>query len=101
MSSAVTHREFRIGSCNSRKAALREVVRLGLVAVCLVPVSFASAQQLTFRGDSVGADTAAGMSALASQTMAIYHDTNRDRYLDNLFRLQMVSGKYGDASRAL
>ena len=66
-----------------------------------MPASFASAQQLTFRGDSIGADTAAIMSALASQTIAVYRDTNRDRYLDNLFRLRMLTGRYADAGRVL
>lgn len=64
-------------------------------------VSTAHAQLLPFRVDSIGADTAAAMSKLAEQAMAIYHDTNRDRYLDNRFRLEMLTGRYGDASRTL
>src|SRR5207237_6266126 len=50
---------------------------------------------------SIGADTAAAISALATQTIPIYRDSNRDRFLDNLFRLQMVAGRYADAGRTL
>jgi len=41
------------------------------------------------------------MSELAGQAIAIYRDDNRDRYLDNLFRLQMVAGRYADATNTL
>jgi hypothetical protein len=41
------------------------------------------------------------MSALAGQAIAVYKDDNRDRYLDNLFRLQLVAGRYADATKTL
>jgi putative CocE/NonD family hydrolase len=77
------------------------MARLALVVLWLMPISLASAQQLSFRADAIGGDTAAAMSALAGQAIVSYRETNRDRYLDNLFRLQMVSGRYADASRVL
>ena len=77
------------------KCAVRALVAVALSA------SAASGQQLPFRGDSLGVDTAAAMSALAAQSLAAYHDPNRDRYLDNLFRLQMLTGRYADAGRSL
>jgi len=75
-------------------------VRLSWLLLFLCPVG-ASGQELPFKAESIGSDTAAAMSALAAQAMAVYRDTNRDRYLDNLFRLQMLSGRYSDASRTL
>ena len=77
------------------------VVWVGLVATLLGRTGIATGQQLTFRSDSIGADTAAAMSKLAGEAMAVYQDTNRDRYLDNLFRLQMVTGRYADASKTI
>jgi len=77
----------------------KRLAQLG-IAICVL-AGPASSQQIPFRADSLGADTAAAMSALATRAIAIYHDTNRDRYLDNLFRLQMVTGRYADASRTL
>jgi hypothetical protein len=79
----------------------RPVVRFGLTVSLFAAIPLASAQELVFRGDSIGADTASAMSALASQAIAIYRDTNRDRYLDNLFRLQMLTGRYADARKVL
>ena len=67
----------------------------------LVASTVVSGQELAFRSDSIGADTAAAISALATQTIPIYRDSNRDRFLDNLFRLQMVAGRYADAGRTL
>jgi len=61
---------------------------------------FSGAQELSF-SSALGADTAQAMSALALQALAIYKDNARDRYLDNLFRLQMVAGRYADASKTL
>jgi uncharacterized protein len=77
-------------------------MRFFLVAVlCVTGASYAPAQTLRFPGSSIGSDTAVAMWALANQAISVYKDDNRDRYLDNLFRLQMVAGRYGDASRTL
>jgi putative CocE/NonD family hydrolase len=67
----------------------------------LANASLGSAQQLPFPSAAIASDTARAMSALAEQTIAIYKDGNRDRYLDNLFRLQIVAGRNADAVKTL
>jgi hypothetical protein len=37
------------------------------------------------------------MPGLATQVLATYKEEDRGRYLDNLFRLQMIAGRYADA----
>ena len=66
-----------------------------------VATSLASAQELRFNSATLGNDTAQAMSALAGQAITVYKDDNRDRYLDNLFRLQIVAGRYADATSTL
>jgi len=41
------------------------------------------------------------MSHLAAQTIAAYHDDDREIYLENLFRLQMVAGLYDKAAETI
>ncbi|HEY3858449.1 MAG TPA: CocE/NonD family hydrolase [Gammaproteobacteria bacterium] len=41
------------------------------------------------------------MSELASQVLTTYKETDQDKYLDNLFRLQTVAGKDADALKTL
>jgi putative CocE/NonD family hydrolase len=41
------------------------------------------------------------LPGLAAQAIAIYSDADRDRYLRNLFRLQMVAGQYAEAQSTL
>ncbi|HEX9309710.1 MAG TPA: CocE/NonD family hydrolase [Gemmatimonadaceae bacterium] len=72
-----------------------------LLVLCVSGVSLASAQELRFNTAAIGTDTAGAMSGLASQTLNAYKDSNRDRYLDNLFRLQMIAGRYADAAKTL
>src|SRR6187549_1853557 len=50
-------------------------------------------------GDS--ATLARTMPALAERVIAQYKDGDRARMLDNLFRLQIVAGRYDDATRSL
>ncbi len=69
--------------------------------LCLVSASFASAQELRFPNATIGRDTALAMSALADQAIATYKDDNRDRYLDNLFRVQIVARRNADAINTL
>ncbi|HEV2728981.1 MAG TPA: hypothetical protein VGV15_03030, partial [Terriglobales bacterium] len=38
---------------------------------------------------------------LAKQMLAVYKDPNRDQYLDNLFRLQIVAREYGEAQKTV
>ncbi len=75
--------------------------RLSWIALlCISVATVPGAQELRFN-NALGADTAQAMSALALQALAVYRDNNRDRYLDNLFRLQMVAGRYADAAKIL
>jgi putative CocE/NonD family hydrolase len=74
---------------------------LFVVALCAAGASHASAQALFFPVAGIGSDTAGAMSTLANQAIGAYKDANRDRYLDNLFRLQMVAGRYRDAGTTL
>ncbi len=67
----------------------------------LASASLASGQQLPFPSTAIGNDTARTMAILAQQAIAAYKDDNRGRYLDNLFRLQIVAGRYADATRTL
>jgi uncharacterized protein len=41
------------------------------------------------------------MPGLASEVIAVYKEEDRRKYLDNLFRLQIVAGQYADAGRTL
>ena len=67
--------------------------------LCLISTSLASAQELRF--PAVGNDTPQAMAALAEQAIASYKETDRGRYLDNLFRMQMVAGRYADATASI
>jgi uncharacterized protein len=73
---------------------------LSVVALCIAGASLASAQEFRFPV-AVGNDTARAMAALAQQAIGVYKDNDRDRYLDNLFRIQTVAGRYADASNTL
>src|SRR5579864_4028226 len=70
---------------------------LAVLVLCVVtrPVQ---AQELSF--PDVGTDPAAVAKFkpdLAKQVVASYKDTDREKYLDNLFRLQIVEGQYEEA----
>jgi hypothetical protein len=65
----------------------------------LVGASYVSAQALPFPG--IGNDTARAMSGLTQQAIATYKEKDRDRYLDNLFRMQMVAGRYAVATPSI
>jgi uncharacterized protein len=73
--------------------------------MCLAAVASnsAGAQQFPFpaaaRTDTVA--LAQYMPTLAADVIAAYRDTNRRTYLDNLFRLQSVAGRYADATETL
>jgi putative CocE/NonD family hydrolase len=63
---------------------------------------FAAAQ--SFDSPAVADDPAAlarSMPGLAEAAIAIYRDDDQARYLDNLFRLQIVAGDYAEAVRSL
>jgi len=63
--------------------------------------SLVSAQELRFSSANIGNDTARAMATLVQQAIAIYKDDNRDRYFDNLFRLQTIAGRYAGAINTL
>lgn len=73
------------------------------VVPCLLATPVASAQQIAFPSAAVASDSglAAAMPALAEQALTTYSDTNRDTYLDNLLRLQLVRGRYAEAGTTL
>jgi putative CocE/NonD family hydrolase len=73
----------------------------GFAVLCVASASLASAQELSFPNAIAGNDTARTMTALAQQAIGVYKDNDRDRYLDNLFRLQTVAGRYTDATNTL
>jgi putative CocE/NonD family hydrolase len=80
------------------------VVHLILIAfVSVVVVPRATAQQFDFPGAT--AEDAVTLSksipGLAEKVIAAYHDDDRDRHLDNLFRLQLVAGRYTEAVKSL
>jgi uncharacterized protein len=68
----------------------------------VVGASAASAQELPFNSAAIGRDTAGAMSTLANHAIAVYKkDSSPALYLDNLFRLQLIAGRYADAATAL
>jgi len=73
------------------------------MAMCLgTAMSCSAAAQLDFPAPVDNpASLPTAMRALASAVIAVYKETDRERYLDNLFRLQLVSGQYADASSTL
>lgn len=74
--------------------------RLFYAAVLYVTVgSFAVAQQFDFPEAAIvdPALQSKAVSDLARQVVAIYKDEDRSKYLDNLFRLQIMAGRYEDA----
>ena len=46
-------------------------------------------------------ELAKAMPRFAKEVVAAYKDEDRKRYLDNLFRLQMIAGNYGQAIVAI
>lgn len=69
----------------------------------LAPFTEALAQELDFPEKASGDDAvlAQAMPELAKKVLAGYHEAERETYLDNLFRLQMVAGQYGDAIKTI
>lgn len=41
------------------------------------------------------------IAALAKQVIAAYKEEDRDKYLDNLFRLQTIAGHYDEANNTI
>jgi putative CocE/NonD family hydrolase len=75
---------------------------IGFVCLCLTAVPCA-AQSFNFPGAAAGdpAALARSMPGLAREVIGIYWDDDRHRFLDNLFRLQIVAGQHADAGKTL
>lgn len=67
-----------------------------MALLCFILTHYCNAQQLTLRNVNLGdsAAVAQQVELLANKVMKIYHDPNRETYLENLFRLQMLTGRY-------
>src|SRR5215218_6160227 len=75
---------------------------IGVVCLCLMAVPCA-AQSFNLPGAAAEdpAALARSMPELARRVIAVYWEDDRRRYLDNLFRLQIVAGQYADAGKSL
>lgn len=75
---------------------------IGFACLCLMAVP-CTAQSFDFPGAAAEdpAALARSMPELARKVIAVYWEDDRRRYLDNLFRLQIVAGQYADASKTL
>jgi uncharacterized protein len=78
----------------------RSFITAGL---CLTLALTAHAQEFDFPESAVSDPSALAkaMSALANQVLAVYKENDSQKRLDNLFRLQMVSGHYTDALESI
>lgn len=74
-----------------------------VVALLLLTVGRASAQQFALSSADLADSAALATSThrLAGEVVASYGDTDRFRYLDNVFRLQMLLGRFAEASASL
>ncbi|HEU4883330.1 MAG TPA: CocE/NonD family hydrolase [Longimicrobium sp.] len=72
-------------------------------ALLLLTVSRVSAQQFALSSADLADSAALATSThrLAGEVLASYRDPDRGRYLDNLFRLQILLGRFADASASL
>ena len=77
--------------------------RVWLVVLALSGARAAAAQTFPLSSADVADSAALAGSAprLAAAVLATYTDTNRARYLDNLFHLQLLTGNYRDASATI
>ncbi len=82
---------------------LSEMRRMLMIAVVCVASLAAGAQEYPFPGAAATDDAALAqaMPQVAARVLASYNDPDRETYLDNLFRLQMVAGKYAEAGETI
>ena len=66
------------------------MLRTGLLIALLA--ASAAAQELPFQTDE---------AALAAQALAVYQDTNRETFLDNRFRLELLAGRSREALKII
>ena len=81
----------------------RVIASIIAFSACLSFVSHAAAQQLDFPGAAVEdpATLSKSMRGLAQAALGAYRDEDRATYLDNLFRLQLVTGQYANAVKSI
>lgn len=94
----------RRSASRQQASSYGRVVHLILIAfVCVVAAPRAAAQQFDFPGAAAEDPAALSKSihGLAEHVIAAYRDEDRDRHLDNLFRLQLVAGRYTEALKSL
>src|SRR4051812_25327329 len=75
---------------------------IGFVCLSLVAMP-CTAQSFGFPSAAVEnpAALARSMPELARKVIPVYWEDDRRRFLDNLFRLQIVAGQYADAGKTL
>ena len=76
---------------------------LSLLFLCVIAAGHGSAQQVDFNKAAVTdpAELARTMPALAKEIIAKYKDDNREAYLNNLFRLQIIAEQYAEATATI
>lgn len=76
---------------------------LGVVLLSVTAITQAAAQQLNFDRLAASDDVelSKAMPNLAKQIIAGYKEEDRQKYLNNLFRLQMIAGDYAGANAAI
>jgi putative CocE/NonD family hydrolase len=82
----------------AKKKAFRAIFLFLLLAMPFIP---ASAQQFNFGRIADDAELSKAMPNLAKQVIAGYRDEDRQKYLNNLFKLQMIAGDYAAATDAI
>ena len=83
---------------------MQRLIRLGLVGlVGLALVSCAAAQEFEFPEAAVTAPAILDrmMPSLARQALAVYQEKDREKYLANVFSLQILAGRYLEAAQSL
>jgi hypothetical protein len=82
---------------------LSVITLIALIWVGLGLVTQAQAQQIEFNQDAATDPTAltTEMPRLAKSALALYRESDRETYLDSLFRLQLVAGDYPGAGASL
>jgi putative CocE/NonD family hydrolase len=82
---------------------LAEIRKCSIAALLWLAAPLALAQEFQFPEAAAQTDSALtqAMPELAKQVLAVYQEADRETYLDNLFRLQMVAGKYSEAAETI
>jgi putative CocE/NonD family hydrolase len=85
------------------KPELLLIKLLGLMFLGVMIITQASAQQLDFNKNAAidEIELSKAMPSLAKQIIASYKEEDHEKYLNNLFRLQMIAGNYAEANATL